>query len=235
MISRTWSRKSIAFCLAVAVLSIYSMVVLASPGLRPAGELTVSGHVAVNGQNAISGTTIFSDSTINTADNSSAIVSLGKLGRTELMPSSSIRLSFNESNVAGMLDAGYVRISVPEGVSATITTKDGMAVASGNAVFTVDTSAGNTVVSTQSGMVELRANGNVQPLNAGKTGTAGTALPGAKAKADTGGADEGLSGGALAALLLAAGGAIAAAIIAGQSENNDIQVGANTTVVSPVK
>jgi len=166
MISRTWSRKAIALCLAVAVLSIYSMVVLASPGLRPSGELTVSGHVAVNGQNAISGTTIFSDSTINTADNSSAVVSLGKLGRTELMPSSSIRLTFNESNVAGMLDAGHVRVSIPAGVSATITTKDGVAVTSGSdaTVFTVDTTAGNTVVSTQAGLVELRADGKVQNL-----------------------------------------------------------------------
>src|SRR3954463_15062398 len=81
MISRTWSRKSIAFCLAIAVLSIYSMVSLAAPGQQgPAGEVSVSGKVNVNGQSAISGATIFSDSTIVTAPNSSAVVSLGKLG-----------------------------------------------------------------------------------------------------------------------------------------------------------
>ena len=71
MISRTWSRKSIAFCLAIAVLSVYSMVVLASPGQTgqtgPSGELSVSGQVTVNGQNAISGATVFSDSTVTTA------------------------------------------------------------------------------------------------------------------------------------------------------------------------
>ena len=53
MISRTWSRKSIAFCLAVAVLSVYSMVVLATPGqlgqTGASGELSVSGQVTVNG------------------------------------------------------------------------------------------------------------------------------------------------------------------------------------------
>src|SRR5918912_268684 len=58
MISRTWSRKSIAFCLAVAVLSVYSMVVLATPGQTgTSGELSVSGQVTVNGQPAISGAT----------------------------------------------------------------------------------------------------------------------------------------------------------------------------------
>src|SRR5215216_5077888 len=85
MISRTWSHKSIAFCLAVAVLSVYSMVVLATPGqlgqTGASGELSVSGQVTVNGQSAISGATIFSDSTIQTAKGSSAVVSLGKLGR----------------------------------------------------------------------------------------------------------------------------------------------------------
>lgn len=234
MSSRTWSRKSLALCLAVAVLSIYSMVVLATPGLRPAGQLSVSGQVAINGQNAISGTTIFSNTSINTAANSSAVVSLGKLGRTELMPSSSLRLTFDESNVAGMLDAGLVRVSAPAGVSATITTKDGVAVTRGNeaTVFTVDTSAGNTVVSTQTGLVELRAGDKVQQLAAGKVGMAGTALPGTRPAA---GEDEGLSGGALAALLLAAGGAIAAAIIVGTSENNNIDIGGGTTVISPTK
>ena len=88
MISRTWSRKSIAFCVAVAVLSVYSMVALATPGQKAAsGEsLPVSGQVTVNGQAAISGATVFSDSVIATGANSSAPFSLGKLGRVELFP-----------------------------------------------------------------------------------------------------------------------------------------------------
>src|SRR5437867_11196762 len=77
MISRTWSRKSIAFCVAVAVLSVYSMVALATPQ-KASGELSVSGQVTVNGQAAISGATIFSDSVIATAAGSSATISLGK-------------------------------------------------------------------------------------------------------------------------------------------------------------
>src|SRR5919199_50500 len=129
MISRTWSRKSIAFCLAVAVLSIYSMVSLAAPGQQgPAGELSVSGKVTVNGQNAISGATVFSDSTIVTAQNSSAVVSLGKLGRIEMLPGTTLKLSFTDNSITGMLDSGRLQISVPQGVVSSFTTKDAMVV-----------------------------------------------------------------------------------------------------------
>lgn len=46
MISKSWSRKSIATVVAVAVLSVSSMVVLATPGAKTSGELSVS--VGVN-------------------------------------------------------------------------------------------------------------------------------------------------------------------------------------------
>jgi phage baseplate assembly protein gpV len=241
MISRTWSRKSIAFCLAVAVLSVYSMVVLATPGQMgqtgPSGELSVTGQVTVNGQTAISGATVFSDSTVQTAQNSSAVVSLGKLGRVELLPGSTMKLSFSETSVTGMLDSGRARISTPAGVSASITTKDGSAVADSKQanVFTVDTECGNTVVATQAGNVELRAGDKTMQIAAGTQDTAGTAAPGTRCTRLKTEGMKGLSGGALAALLLAAGGAIAAAILAGRSENNDLNFGGTVTVVSPTK
>ena len=106
MISRTWSRKSIAFCAAVAVLSVYSMVALATPGQKAAsGELSVSGQVTVNGQAAISGATVFSDSVIATGANSSATINLGKGGRVELFPNSSVKLSFGDANISASLEA----------------------------------------------------------------------------------------------------------------------------------
>ena len=46
--------------------------------LEPQGEVRGG-----NGTSAISGATVFSDSTITTAKRSSAVVSLGKLGRVE--------------------------------------------------------------------------------------------------------------------------------------------------------
>ena len=239
MISRNLSRKSIAFGLAVAVLSVYSMVVLATPGQKgPSGELSVSGQVTVNGQTAISGATVFSDSTVTTAANSSAVVSLGKLGRVELLPNSSVKLSFTDSGIAGMLDAGRVRVSTPAGVAATVTTKDGAAVADSAqaAAFTVDVECGNTIVATQAGLVQLNAGGSAKQIAAGNQDTAGTAAPGTRCtrltRPDTFGS---LGGGALAALLLAAGGAVAAAILAGRSDNNDLNFGGSVVVISPTR
>lgn len=234
MISRTWSRKSIALCLAVAILSIYSMAVLASPGQTgPSGELSVSGQVSINGQSAISGATVFSDSTVTTAANSSAVVSLGKLGRVEVLPGSSIKLSFTDSGLMATLEAGRVRVS--NSMMASVTTKDGSAIADNASVFTVDVECGNMVVATQSGNVILRAAGIDKQIAMGQDGTAGTAAPGTRCTRLKTEGMKGLSGGALAALLLAAGGAIVAAIIVGTSENNNIDIGGGTTVISPTK
>jgi hypothetical protein len=241
MISRTWSRKSIAFCLAVAVLSVYSMVALAVPGQQgqtgPSGELSVSGQVTVNGVNAISGATVFSDSSIATGANSSAIVSLGKLGRVELLPGTTLKLSFTETGLSGSLDSGRARISTNAGTGATITTKDGAIVADAaqaNA-FSIDTECGNTILATQSGNVELRAGEKVQQVAAGQDATAGQATPGTRCARLAIAQQFGkLSGGALAALLAAAGGAIAAAIIA-STHNNDLNFGGSVVVVSPTK
>lgn len=242
MNSRTWSRKFIAFCLAMAVLSVYSMVSLAAPGQAgqtgPSGELSVSGQVTVNGQSAISGATVFSDSTVTTAANSSAVVSLGKLGRVELLPASSMKISFSDAGVSGMLEAGRARVSTPAGVGATISTKDGAVVADSAqaSAFSIDVECGNTIVASQAGNVALRAGGNTQQIAAGQDATAGQAAPGTRCTRLR--REDGLGrlgGGALAALLLAAGGAVAAVILAGRSGNNDLNFGGSVTVVSPTK
>ena len=241
MISRTWSRKSVAFCLAVAVLSVYSMVVLATPGqlgqTGASGELSVSGQVTVNGQSAISGATVFSDSTVETAKGSSAVVSLGKLGRVELLPGTIMKISFNETGMTGMLSAGRVRVSSSSGISAIVETKDGSVIADNTQAnaFTVDTECGNTIVATQVGKVELRAGSSVKQIAAGSQDTAGQAAPGTRCTRLRTEGMKGIGGGALAALLLAAGGAIAAAILAGRSENNDLEFGGSVVVISPTK
>ena len=235
MISRTWSRTAVTLSLTVAILCVYSLVALAAPGQGPSGQLSVNGEVSVNGTNAISGATVFSDSTITTAQNSSAVVSLGKLGRVELLPNSSVKLSFTDNSVSAMIDAGRVRFATSTGIAATATTKDGSAVADNSQpnVFTVDVSCGDTRVDTQTGKVELRAGNSVKQVAAGSNATAGQAAPGSRCtrltREPTFGA---LHGGALAALLLAAGGAIAAAIIAA-SQDNDINVGGTAPIFSP--
>lgn len=238
MISRNWSRKSIAFAVSVAVLSVYSMVALANPGqAKASGELSASGQVTVNGASAISGATIFSDSTVATGANSSAVVSLGKLGRVELLPNTTVKLSFNDASISPMLDGGRLQVATLAGVAAIVTTRDGSVVADASqaASFMVDVECGDTRVASQAGLVELRAGGKVTPVAAGSTETAGTPQPGTRCTRLQKPPMPGLSGGAMAALLLAAGGAIAAAIFAGRSDNNDLNFGGSVTVISPTK
>ena len=238
MISRNWSRKSIAFAVTVAVLSVYSMVALAKPGQQGAtGDLSVVGEVTVNGQSAISGATVFSDSTITTGASSTAVVSLGKLGRVELLPNTTVKLSFNATSISGALDAGRLQVSTLAGMSAIVTTKDGSAVADASqaAAFMVDVECGDMRVNAQAGLVELRAGGQTKTVAAGTTETAGTPQPGTRCTRLRTEGMRGLGGGALAALLLAAGGAIAAAILAGRSENNDPDFGGDVTVISPTR
>jgi hypothetical protein len=213
---------------------MYSMVALAAPQQGPTGDLSVVGEVTVNGTSAISGATVFSDSTVTTAKGSSAVVSLGKLGRVEVLPESSLKLSFTETGVTAMLDAGRVRVSSSSGIAASVTTKDGTAVADNSQpnVFMVDVECGNTVVSTQSGRVELRAGNSVKQIAAGSQDTAGQATPGTRCTRFSQPDMRGLGGGALAALLLAAGGAIAAAIFAASSDD-EFNFGDGPIVISP--
>lgn len=254
MISRTWSRMSTALGLAVAVLSMYSMVVLAAPGqgqTKMSGVLTVSGDVTVDGAKAVSGATVFPDSIIATAQNSSASVSLGKLGRVELMQNSSVKLGFTEAGMSASLDGGKARVATSQGIAANVMTKDGSAVADSNqaSIFTVDVECGNTFVATQAGRVELRAGNQTKQIAAGQDATAGQATTTGQAAAGQAAGQapgtrctrlrtegmQGIGGGALAALIAAAGGAIAAIVFATTSDNNDLQFGGNTTVVSPTR
>lgn len=238
MISRAWSRKSIAICLSVAVLSVYSMVVLAAPGQGVSGELSISGatpsQVTVNGQLAESGLTVLTGSLITTGPENSAVVSLGKLGRVELAPNSSLSLNFTETGLSGQLSSGRLMVSTGNGVSSIITTKDGSVVgdsAQAN-VFSVDLSAGNTVLNTQAGLATLRGSGVDQKVAAGNSATAGMPTPGMP---NTGtNTTHKISGGALAALLGVVGGAIVIAIIA-TTNGDGSSIGGGTIPVSPTK
>ena len=179
MISKSWSRKSIVTVVAVAVLSVYSMVVLAAPGVRTSGELSVSGQVAVNGQKVISGGTVFSDSTISTAVQSSASVSISKVGRVELAPNSNLRLSFAENSITAMLETGSAQVSTLAGTTVNLTTKDGTVLVDGSqsTTFTVSASRERTSVATLSGIAQFRFGGSVKQIAAGESATAGVPHP----------------------------------------------------------
>jgi hypothetical protein len=117
MNSKLWIRKALSMCLCVAILVTYSMVALAAPG-KAAGELTVSGKnvngespfVLVNGETARSGRSVFSGSTITTPETSSAVMNLGKIGKIELAPATSLTLTFDEKGIFGDLTSGKVTV-----------------------------------------------------------------------------------------------------------------------------
>jgi hypothetical protein len=117
MNSKVWIRKALSMCLVVATIATYSMVALAGSE-RVAGELSVSGKiingetpfVKVNGEAAQSGRSIFSSSTIATPENASATVNIGKVGKIELAPNTTLALSFDENGISGDLLAGRVTV-----------------------------------------------------------------------------------------------------------------------------
>ena len=232
MISKTWSRKPVAALVAIAILSVYSMVVLASPAAKaPSGELSIAGQVTVNGETAISGGTLFSDSIINTADKSVATVNLSKLGRLQLMPTSNLKLSFTEKSINGLLDNGTAHVSTLAGTAVNFTTKDGVVVVDGSQAtsFTVNVVKGITSITTHSGVAHLNVGSTSKPIAAGESATAGT--PNAVPAGDD---DDDMSGGELAALILLGAGATAAILYAAM-HNNDLEFGGNVIVISPAK
>jgi hypothetical protein len=117
MNSKFLFHKALTMCLLVALTATYSMVALASDG-RTTGEIVVTGSgsnsetstVTVNGEAVRSGRTIFSSSTITTPEGAGAIVNLGKTGRIELAPNTTVALSFDNSAISGDLSAGSITV-----------------------------------------------------------------------------------------------------------------------------
>lgn len=142
--------------------------------VQPTGTVRVAGNrIGTDFQ-------MSSGSRATTAKGSSAVVSLGKLGRVEMHESSDANISWDGGGIRVALEAGRVRVSSGSGFRGRVSTRDGeiVSASSSESEFTVDTSCGNTVVSTQSGRVELRAGGSVKQIAAGSQDSAGTAKPG---------------------------------------------------------
>ena len=112
MNSKTLIQKALSLCLMVAIYATYSMVTLASTE-RIAGELLISGKnssVTVNGETAQNGRSIFSASTITTPENASAIINVGKIGKVELAPNTTLNISFTDKGINGDLLNGKVTV-----------------------------------------------------------------------------------------------------------------------------
>ena len=240
MLGKNWTRKSLAILTTFAIWSVYSMVAFAAPKDLTA-EISVTGQVTVNGNPATVNTTIGSDSTIVTGANSSAVVSLGKLGRVELQSDSNLQLKFSQNSIVGVLSSGKVRVSNTSGIAATVTTKDAAFVGdTGQAnTFEVEVECSHTHVQTIAGLVTMRSGNSDRQVAAGADSIAGNLEQTGCQPCKRKGGDEGvfpvagLSSGALAAIILGTLGAAGAAVFLGGTKDNDVTSGGTTVIVSP--
>lgn len=218
-------RKMLSIALMMAVGGFYSLVTtsaLAQTAVKAAGDLSVTGSVTINGTSAISGATVFSESTIKTARNSSAIVNLGKLGRVQLGPESEMKLRFTEGSLGGNLTAGRAVANAPAGVSIAIATAEGVASSDGRqaSALTVDVTCGNTRVAAARSDAKVTSAGKVEVVAAGNEVSVGQAGAPRCARLAAFSKGQGLSTGALAALIIAGvGGAVGGIIAASQADN----------------
>lgn len=219
-------RKMLTVGLVLAVGSfstLTSTAVLADSTPKAAGELAIAGSVLLNGTPAISGATVFSESTIKTASGN-AIVNLGKQGRIELGPNAEMTVRFTNGSIGGNLLSGRATVNAPVGVAVSVATAEGTAVSEGKQPVTlaVDVTCGNTRVAAARSDAKLVAKNKVEYVAAGATASAGqtqgTAPRCARLSAAT--KSEGLSNGALAALIIGGiGGAVAGIIAAAQADD----------------
>ncbi len=227
-------RKVISSLTAVAVLCVYSSVALALPK-DDVAEVTVTGQVSVNGISTISNATLLSGSTIVTGPDSSAMISLGKNVRVEVLADSNIVLNFSASNIVGILSTGKARVSNAIGVPTTITTKDATVIAdAGQAdVFTVEVECSHTHVDATSGFVTMREGSADRQVAAGTSATAGNlSQTGCQPCLRPNSAPPVPFGGPWWLILVGAG-AAGAAILFGKK--NETTIGGGTIIVSPVR
>ena len=187
------TRKSpiLMMCLTLAFLAGMPHLALhaAGPTEQP-GLLTVTGMVKLNGTPASTGDIAAPGSEVQTGKESSAVVSLGKLGSIEALSSSTVKLrydnistSHNSASIAILLSDGSVTVSAGEGIdffveSGMTSTRPSSRI--GQNVFTVDATCGNTLISVAKGEVELHAVNGVKKIAPGGQDSAGQAKPGCK-------------------------------------------------------
>ena len=117
MIFQLWIRKAVSACILLAVFTTTSMVALAGSG-RVAAELTVSGKalngeapvVLVNGEPSKNGRSIFSSSTIETPEETTAVLNIGRTGRLELEPNTTVNVIFDDQSINAELTAGKLTV-----------------------------------------------------------------------------------------------------------------------------
>jgi len=189
MTINTGKIRTLIFCMTLVVLTGMSHLALPATDVEEKlGQLTVTGVVTVNGKPAATGDIVAPGSEVQTAKESSAVVNLGKLGRVEALPSTTLKLRYDEkptthtlASIAILLGGGRVKVSGGEGMIVNV--ESGLTATRPSSrkeqsVFTVDRTCGNTLVSVEKGKVELRAGYTTKEIAAGSQDSAGQAIPG---------------------------------------------------------
>ena len=156
--------RLLVFSLLLSLLAFRSTTAFTLPARGvAAAEIMVTGQadagekpfVIVNGERAFNGRTFFSNQTISTTDTSSATINIGKMGRVEIAPSSSLSLSFSEGSITGVLSKGQVSVSNVDGVSVKIETPNDAIKNDGSTAgrFAVAVNSGQTGVAVVKGSV----------------------------------------------------------------------------------
>lgn len=212
------------------------MVALAVPG-DLTGEITVSGTVTVNGQTTVSNSTVTSGSTIVTAAGSSAVISLGKVGRIELQENSNMVLNFSASGIVAIISSGKAHVANGTGVSATISTKDATVIADATQSnnFQVGIDGTYTYVNVTSGNVTMREGTNDRQVAAGSSATAGEVGQTGCEPCLRPGSAPALRFGGWGWFALLGLGAAGAAILLGTRDSKKRAGGGTTVIVSPVR
>ena len=147
----------------------------------PLPIIQVTGKVKVNGGEVESNSVIFSGVTIQTtATNSSAVVSLGKLGRLEILENTELKIDFSDTRMVILLmKPGKIRLSTPPGIGATIRSAEIQAIVDKveENEFSIETTCNNVTVNTKSGRVILGVGGEtlvVKRIPAGSSETVPT-------------------------------------------------------------
>jgi len=134
------------------------------------GKLRVNGTVKVNGQPAATGDIVATGSTVETAKGSSAVVSLGKLGRVEVHESSTAKLEFdlisinvqNGAKSSSVVSLGKLgRVEAHENTNVNITTEP--------STQTAMLSAGRVRVSSSSGVTSSVRTSDGEIVSLGST------------------------------------------------------------------
>ena len=235
MVGKNIVRKTVTSVTLVTVWCVYSMVAFALPR-DVSGEISVTGQVTVNGQPAVSNSTILSGAVVNTAQGSSAVVSLGKLGRVEIQEGTTVTLRFSETGIIAMVDTGKVRVSAPAGVASTVTTKNATFVGDASQAnnYLVEAECSHTHIDTASGSVTMREGSSDKQVVAGTTATAGNLAQTGCVPCLRPGSTPGPAIAGWPWLLLLAAGAAVAGIYFGTREQ-DREFGGGGIVVSPVR